>query len=101
MQFSILEIDEIFAEAHFVAVDLIGIQPDAMLREFRIIKLRSHPVWIVIPGMPQRNGPSGMQNRRRRDRDVGDRGQMFPIPVWGRRGARGKGNRMKPSQGGG
>ena len=74
-----------------------------MLREFRIIKLRSHPVWIVIhPDAPNRNGPSGM-------RIVGDAIVMLAIEVrclansgvGRRRGARGKGKgRMKlPGEG--
>ena len=48
MELLLLEEGQIFPEAHFVAIDLVAIQPDAMLRQFRIVELRPVSIGIVI-----------------------------------------------------
>ena len=73
-----IQIGEIFAEADFVAVDFVGVHPDAVLREFRIVKLRAHPIGIVIhPDAAQQKRPFGNVDCRRTGREFGDGRQVF------------------------
>ena len=48
MNFSGMQIGQILAEADFITVDLVGVLPDAMLRQFRIVELCPHAIRVVV-----------------------------------------------------
>jgi hypothetical protein len=67
---------EIFAETHFVAVDLVGVEPDPVLRQFRVVVLGLQPVGIVVHADRAHQKPAGGNQDDRRGRDeAGDAGQ--------------------------
>ena len=48
IELPLLQEGQVFPEAHFIAIHLVGIQPDSMLGEFRIVELRPISIGIVI-----------------------------------------------------
>jgi hypothetical protein len=63
---------KILGKADLVAVDLIGIQPDAALWIFRVVELRFESIGIIIfadrshqkPAFGNLHNPGGMGQRR-------------------------------------
>lgn len=62
MELLLLQEGQIFPEADFVAIDFVAVQPDAMLRQLRIVELRPVPIGVVIHSLAaeqERTGRDG------------------------------------------
>src|SRR5689334_13718051 len=59
MLLSLLQEGEIFAEADFILVYLICVQPDPLLRKFGIVELGPKPVGIVVNPLAAESKPAG------------------------------------------
>jgi len=92
-----LEIRQIFTETDLVAIYLVGIQPDSVLRQFGIVKLSPMSVGVIIhPLAPEEKQPGWDRDHGSGSSQRGDRCEVVLEILRrvrsGRRGERGPGH---------